>query len=106
MGTYDANGVNPEGNVFKAGYDIIGGGINAADNSLAAKYGLNQAKNGDMLTDFTISHLRIEVESPPYLIVKNPNTNRFEPLEGEDFSSVEDDLYVAEHPVSKQLYQI
>ena len=60
-----------QGIVFKAGQDIIGTGTGPAANSIAAKEHYHTPYNGNVLRDFKINYLRIEVESQPYLIIQD-----------------------------------
>ena len=57
-----------EGNIFKAGQDIIGAGTAAAANSIAARHNYMKALNNEIVTDFSLSYLRLTIESQPYLI--------------------------------------
>lgn len=64
----------PFGNIFKAGKDIIGAkSSQAASNSIAAHHNYNQPLNNEVVTDFSLSYLRLTIESEPYLIVFDGN---------------------------------
>lgn len=66
------NDDNPTGNVFKAGYDIIGTGTApAADNSIATLNNYKKSIDGNIITGINISWLRLTIDSQPYLIYHN-----------------------------------
>lgn len=67
----------PQGKIFKANEDIIGGkGVNgstdfpASQNSIALKYNYKKSINKQILDDFYLKYLRITMQSEPYLIIE------------------------------------
>lgn len=69
---------NLYGKVFKAGEDIIGGGsLPVSPYSIATKYHYKESRNDIVLDDFYLNHLKIVLESDPYLIIQDsPNHYR------------------------------
>ena len=70
ISSFDFND-NIEGNLFKAGQDIIGAGAAAAANSIAKDIKYNESFNNKIVTDFNINWLRLTIESDPYLIIQD-----------------------------------
>lgn len=76
LSSYDFN-ENIEGNLFKAGQDIIGAdSASAASNSIAKSIKYGETFNGTKVTDFTINWLRLTIESEPYLILEQAGKYR------------------------------
>ena len=103
ISSYDFND-NIEGNLFKAGQDIVGAGSSrAAANSIAKSIKYNEPFNGKIVTDFTINWLRLTIESDPYLIIEQ-SPNVFRPYD--DIDSDGSDSINFTDPIDYQLYQI
>lgn len=98
LNNYSASG-DPMGIPFKAGQDIIGADTAPAANSIAKKLKYNQSFNGTILTDFSISWLRMTMNSKPYLIRQEGST--FRPID--DIDPTQDDI---SKPIDYPLYQI
>lgn len=88
-----------EGNLFKAGQDIIGAGSSPAANSIAKAIKYNEPFNGKITTDFTINWLRLTIESDPYLIIEQ--NGEYRPFD--DIPPTNDDITP---PIDYQLYQL
>ncbi len=80
----------PTGNVFKAGQDIIGAGLNPSANSIAKKHKYKKIYNNEIVDDFYIDHLKLTIESEPYLIIEDPNTHKFRVFDDIDTYSAND----------------
>ena len=99
LSSFDFND-NIEGNMFKAGQDIIGTDTaSAANNTIAKAIKYNIPFNNKVVTDFTINWLRLTIESEPYLIIEQNGSYR--PFD--DIAPTTDDL---DQPIDYQLYQI
>lgn len=96
ISSYDSNG-NIEGNLFKAGYDIVGTGSAPAANSIAKSIKYNEVINDKIVKDFTINYLRLTFESDPYLIIEQNGT--FRPFDDLGLDNVDP-------PIDYPLYQI
>lgn len=98
----------PIGNVYKAGYDLIGAASlnNALVNSIAKKEKYKEGVDGEVLDDFKISYIRITVESQPYLIVKQ--NGQYFPLDDIDDGEIPSGQIIVDinRPINNQLYQI
>lgn len=71
LSSFDFND-NIEGNMFKAGQDIIGTDTaSAANNTIAKAIKYNIPFNNKVVRDFTINWLRLTIESEPYLIIED-----------------------------------
>lgn len=101
ISSYDFND-NIEGNMFKAGQDIIGAGQTPAANSIAKSIKYNESFNNKIVTDFNINWLRLTIESQPYLIIEQNGTYR--PFD--DIDSDGSDPIDFTQPIDYQLYQI
>ena len=77
-----SNDESPFGNIFPAGYDIIGTGNAAAANSIAQANNYNKPIDGNIVTGMNISWLRLTIESEPYLIKYDNGT--WVPVENSD----------------------
>lgn len=103
ISSYDFND-NIEGNMFKAGQDIVGAGSSrAAANSIAKSIKYNEPFNNKIVTDFTINWLRLTIESEPYLIIEQ-SPNVFRPYDDIDLDGSDPIDYT--QPIDYQLYQI
>ena len=100
ISSYDSNG-NIEGNMFKAGYDIIGTGSAPAANSIAKSIKYNEPINDKIVTDFTINWLRLTFESDPYLIIQQNGV--FRPFDDIVDDNGSDNV---DPPIDYPLYQI
>ena len=104
LNNYSASG-DPMGVPFKAGQDIIGTGQTPAANSIAKKLRYNQSFNDTILTDFSISWLRMTINSAPYLIRQRQEDNKFVPFD--DYIDSEDTSQdKISEPINYPLYQI
>ena len=93
----------PTGNIFKAGQDIIGTGQNPSANSIAKKHQYKKIYNGNLLDDFYLDHLKITVESQPYLIIEDPS-GRFRVFDDIDQDGMDSINFTS--PIEYPLYQI
>ncbi len=102
ISSFDFND-NIEGNVFKAGQDIIGAGQGrAAANSIAKKIKYREPFNNKIVTGFNINWFRLTIESEPYLIIEDGGV--FRPFD--DIDSDGSDPIDFTQPIDYQLYQI
>ena len=97
INSFDFND-NIEGNLFKAGQDIVGTN-SLFSNTIAKAIKYNEPFNGKKTTDFTINWLRLTIESKPYLIIEQNDSYR--PFD--DIPPTEDDVTP---PIDYQLYQL
>ena len=93
----------PIGNIFIAGKDIVGTGQNAAENSIANKHKYKKIFNGSILDDFYLQHLKLTIESEPYLIIEDPK-GHFRVFD--DIDNDGKDLIDYTSPINYPLYQI
>ena len=93
----------PIGNIFVAGKDIVGTGQNAAENSIANKHKYKKIFNGSILDDFYLQHLKLTIESEPYLIIEDPK-GHFRVFD--DIDNDGKDLIDYTSPINYPLYQI
>ena len=126
ISSFDFND-NIEGNIFKAGQDIIGAGQGrAAANSIAKKIKYREPFNNKIVTGFNINWLRLTIESEPYLIIedggvfrpfddvipsyteKNPNYIDKNIIRNNNIESIRNNRYEdnIDQPIDYQLYQI
>ena len=101
INSFDFND-NIEGNLFKAGQDIIGAGQTAAANSIAKAIKYNESFNNKIVTDFNINWLRLTIESDPYLIIEQ--NGKYRPYD--DIDSDGSDSIDFTVPIDYQLYQL
>ena len=120
-----------QGNMFKAGQDIVGAGQTlASQNSIAKKIKYLQPINDTVVTDFNINWIRFTIESDPYLIIEtledgkikyrpyddvipsytsnNPNYIDKNIIRNGKIESIKDNNYqdTMEEPINYPLYQI
>lgn len=94
---------NIQGNLFKAGQDIVGTDQSiAAANSIAKSIKYNQIFNNKIITNFDITWIRLTIESDPYLIIEENGVYR--PYD--DIDSDGSDPIDFTQPINYQLYQI
>ena len=93
----------PIGNIFKAGQDIIGAGLHPSANSIAKKHKYKKIFNNSILDDFYLDHIKLTIESQPYLIIEDSN-GRFRVFD--DIDQNGKDPIDFTYPIEYPLYQM
>ena len=93
----------PIGNIFKAGQDIIGAGLRPSANSIAKKHKYKKIFNNSILDDFYLDHIKLTIESQPYLIIEDSN-GRFRVFD--DIDQNGKDPIDFTYPIEYPLYQM
>lgn len=94
----------PTGNIFIAGQDIIGTGLKPSANSIAKKHRYKKIYNNEIVDDFYIDHLKMTIESEPYLIIEDPYTHKFRVFDDIDKDGMDSVNFTS--PIEYPLYQI